>query len=412
LDSLYNSSGNSALHGKSIACYSRIPLPPCGTVSLKGFYHLPEKKDSLLAFDQYTFFLSSGLWGSFYANRILGYDMRPSAFERVSLRLRALARSTFDCVAGGPLRGIYRAAFLGEKEDLTPEIKESFKRAGVYHLVALSGFHVALIMAPLSLLLFFLPLRKELKILAAIAAAWSYLAFVGFVPSLFRAVVMVTLFLASFLFQRKSYSMNTLGLAGLLWLFAYPRALFAPGFQLSFAATAGLLALFPALRPLLRAPKAGVLISAPLNALFGAFTIAVAAFLATAPVLVYHFGTLSPYGLGANIAASTLMSLSMWTFLAGAAIRPLFAPAAYPVFFISEQLMGAIVSLATFSTRFSWSRLSIRSGSWELYAVYAAALTGYALVRPGLRRRYIAWSVPAVCALAPASILLRRLAWW
>jgi competence protein ComEC len=273
----------------------------------------------------------------------------------------------------------------------------------------LSGFNVALIVAPLGLLLLFAPVRKEIKIILIMAVVWMYLAFTGFIPSLFRAVIMATVFMSSFLFQRKNYALNSLGFAGVLWLLAYPMSLFTAGFQLSFTATAGLLTLFPLMYSMYRPPRIGLAFEKAVTFFVSAGLLTLAAFVSTAPILAYHFGLLSLFGIPANLVASGLMSISLWTFLGGAAVQTLSPALSYPVFAAAEQFMGVLMSIAGVSQRFSWSQVAVNVPPYlELYCLYAVLMAGTVVVRRELLGKYVYWALPLGVAGAPAIILLRN----
>jgi len=130
---------------------------------------------------------------------------------------------------------------LGEKTGLPPEADEAFRRAGVYHILAVSGFNVALLASFVFFVLASLGIPRRPT---AVAAAFSLVGFalvVGGQPSVLRATVMGLMLLLALLLERESQLPNALALAVLLLLAWRPGDLWEPGFQLSFAATAGII---------------------------------------------------------------------------------------------------------------------------------------------------------------------------
>jgi competence protein ComEC len=121
---------------------------------------------------------------------------------------------------------------LGERTALPRETDEGFRRAGVYHLLAVSGFKALLASSVFATLaLVGVPRRG-----AALAAGVVLIAFalvVGGQPSVLRATVMGLLLLLTVLLERESEVMNALALAALLLLLWDPGDLHDPGFQLS-----------------------------------------------------------------------------------------------------------------------------------------------------------------------------------
>ena len=134
---------------------------------------------------------------------------------------------------------------LGERSALPPASDEAFRRAGVYHILAVSGFNVALLAAAVfgGLALCGIPRRAVAVVAAAVLVGFALV--VGGQPSVLRATVMGLLLLAALLLERQSQLPNALALATLLLLLWRPGDLWEPGFQLSFAATAGIVYVAP-----------------------------------------------------------------------------------------------------------------------------------------------------------------------
>lgn len=139
------------------------------------------------------------------------------------------------------------AMLLGDKSSINPSDVNSFSAAGLSHLLALSGTHVAVIITiiSISLLPFAITRRKLPFYLLSILFLWGYAALTGMSPSVVRAVIMASVFLVGRILERSSVPINSLCFAALLILFCNPSDLFAPGFQMSFAAVAGIIVFYP-----------------------------------------------------------------------------------------------------------------------------------------------------------------------
>jgi len=141
-------------------------------------------------------------------------------------------------------RAVLSALIIGDRTQISPETRQSFNRAGLGHLLAISGLHIGIV-ATAAFVFFngltvrFRPLlwrawtRKAAALLSLIPVIF-YGVVAGFSPSTQRAVLMVTVFLMTFLFERDQDPLNTLALAALFILVADPPALFSASFQLSF----------------------------------------------------------------------------------------------------------------------------------------------------------------------------------
>jgi len=145
-------------------------------------------------------------------------------------------RSLFSRRVSGFIEGVT----LGRKEDLPPGVSSDLRGCGLSHIVAVSGLHVAAVVALVLAAASALGTGKRTRLIMACAAALMVVGLAGFRPSALRASVMAGLCFGGLLLGRKNDPLIGLCLAGFLLLFTNPRALFDPGFQFSFAATLGI----------------------------------------------------------------------------------------------------------------------------------------------------------------------------
>lgn len=403
LDSISSEDGARDAGGLRLIVRGGALLPPaCDFVHLAGTLRPPRPRTNPGGFDERGWMEAQGLVGRLYVDTVIDMRTSRSPLVRAGAWMRATTLAALEHVSDPDARSIFRAAFLGDRTGLLPTTRERFRDAGIYHLLAISGLHVGMLAAFMFGLLSLLQLGRVLKIVLVILFLWLYTAFIGPIPSLFRAVLMTTAFLGSFLVQRKSYALNSLGLAGLLWLALSPTSLFQPGFQLSFSATMGILLLVPAFRQL---AGVGQTVRSPRAAITVTFLVSLAGFLATAPVLAAHFNTLNPVGLGANLLAGAAMTAAMWLFLGGVVCRivvPLLTPLLMSMASLAMSLLDRLASLAA----------SVPGGSVTVGApdapvvwVYATLLVGCAAVRTELRRPYLFRTVPVLALLWAGSMI-------
>jgi competence protein ComEC len=200
---------------------------------------------------------------------------------------------------------------------------------------------------------------------------------------------MTSVVVVSFLFQRKPFLINSLGIAGIVWLLFSPLSLFTPGYQLSFCATFGLAALYPALSGLFTFHGAQTSIFKKLAApLLTALLVSIAAFCATLPILAYHFGTLSISGIIVNLFAIFLMSLSMWIALVGFFLQIFIPPIAPFCMRGAEFCILLMLKCAGFVSLMPMSTIQIPRFFPAVYESYALFLTGFCMVKSGLLKRY------------------------
>lgn len=192
---------------------------------------------------------------------------------------------------------------LGERSALPREIDESFRRAGVYHILAVSGFNVALLAGAVfgGLAMCGVPRRGAAGAAAVVLVGFALV--VGGQPSVLRATVMGLLLLAALLLDRESQLPNALALAVLALLLWRPGDLWEPGFQLSFAATAGIVYLGPNLMAWLIAHGAPAWFAAAVAVSLGAQA-------AVTPLMLTHFNQLSLIGVVANLLVVPLAAVA------------------------------------------------------------------------------------------------------
>jgi competence protein ComEC len=192
---------------------------------------------------------------------------------------------------------------LGERTELPPSADEAFRRAGVYHILAVSGFNVALLASAVFLGLSLVGLPRRLVATAAIFLVLGFALVAGGQPSVVRATVMGVLVLFGLLLERETTLFNSIALAALLILLWRPGELWEPGFQLSFAATAGIVYLAIPWTAFLKERGWPGWLAASV-------AVSGSAQLAVTPIMLAHFNQLSLIGVAANLVVVPLAAVA------------------------------------------------------------------------------------------------------
>lgn len=251
-----------------------------------------------------------GLWARFDASL---FSLR----DRISNRIRSI-------LPGDP--GAFAAAIItGERRSMSEEATEALRISGLAHITAISGLNMALAAG-----IFFVGLRGLLSLMPTfahrypvkkIAAAGALLATTGYVlisgyqVSALRAYLMTAVMLGAVLFDRPAISLHNLALAATAILAVQPSTVMGPSFQMSFAATAALIAGYAGWRARPRAilPKARSLamriVAGSATFVGGTLATSFIGGVSTAVFAISHFHRLSTHGLEANLAAMPLISL-------------------------------------------------------------------------------------------------------
>jgi competence protein ComEC len=318
---------------------------------------------------------------------------------------RTRGRAERAVVAGmpAPEGALLRGMVLGQDEAIDPGVRDDFRDSGLAHLLAVSGQNVMLLaaLALPALALAGLRLRPRLAALAALIALYVPLAGAG--PSLQRAGVMGLAGIAAIAASRpasRSYALLLAAAATLAW---NPRSWTEPGWQLSFAAVAGILAVgVPMSRGLRRmgdelvqprgspASAARPVAVAAVRAVADGVAITLAATLATAPLLAHHFGSVPLVGLLANLLALPAVAPAMWLGMLKIGLGQAGAlgqTSAEALGGVSTFPVAYIASLAERGADMPGGQLSLPLGSPFAVLIAYAVLTAGALMAARLARR-------------------------
>lgn len=200
---------------------------------------------------------------------------------------------------------------LGDKSIIPEDLHDDFKRSGLYHLLVVSGSNIGYLMATMTLLISPFSLSLRWRRVFLLAGIWMYVLVTGFGSPTVRAAIMISLLLLSFELQRVPRRWNLLGAAAFLILLFAPQQLFQPGFQLSFAAMAGILFASDVRhrKELARPPlplKSRRLVRFLDCNVYMPFLASLCAVTFTAPILIYHFGGFAPSAILFNLLAIPL----------------------------------------------------------------------------------------------------------
>jgi ComEC/Rec2-related protein len=358
-------------HNKVIQCISSVRVPQGAALNIHGTLKIPGRQRNAYEFDEYRYLQSNGIMATFRIDTILSTTTTTSVSTSLSANFRKSISAIINRFTDQDHRAIMYAVFLGEPQYLSSYIKNVFRDSGTYHILSISGLHAAMLLAMCYFILNTLPIPPALRHSIALGVLWCYQLFIGFIPCLFRATVMSTIFIFAYILQKKNYTIQALGIAGTAWLCISPDSLFQAGYQLSFAATLGILVLCPvfdACKPSVKNRYIDFFVSK----LMISFYVSLAGTLSTLPILLYHFGTLSILGLISNIVAVPAMTCSMWLFFT-AIISSLMVPWVVPLCIsVSAWFLDILVKSADISTLIPFSSISLSSLP-TLFTVFFAA---------------------------------------
>ncbi len=335
------------------------------------------------------------------------------------------ATATLEQVAPPHLRAIAAALLLGDSASIPPNIRRRYARAGVSHVLAISGLHIGLVAAGVYTAMRWLLARSEHVLLvlnvpklataASLPPLLAYASIAGVGAATLRATVMGSLLIAALLIDRPRHWPATLAAAAAAVCLTSPGAAFEASFQLSFAAVIAIVAGGRRLRDAYDtwAERHLLRLSAPRLHRFGRWLvlsqgITVTAMLATAPLTLYHFQQLSLVGAISNLVIVPIVGMgAVGVGLAALLLNPWLPGVGGVLFAACCALLAVGDALTTAFASLPGADLHLPTPTTTEIATYYALLAAF-LIGP-LRAR---GAVVVPTATAAAAVIALQVASW
>ncbi|GEM_PF-54762 len=224
----------------------------------------------------------------------------------------------FDAIrksVSGEAGGLAAALVTGDRRGMSRDTEERFRQAGTAHLLAISGLNVTLVGGlAMGAAAWAIGRRRQLYLLAPFAVTWGYATLAGLSPSVVRAAVMFTVYLAAHALGRQRSVLPAIGLAAAVMVAVQPDVIESVSFQLSFAAVAGIAVLSPGMAERGRtlwarltgaaAPPVGAV-----DAVIRGVAAGLGATIATVPLFLFHFGSFAVWGTVSTLLAMPVLAV-------------------------------------------------------------------------------------------------------
>lgn len=198
--------------------------------------------------------------------------------------------------------GTMSAIVLGDRGQIPKEINMVFRHTGTGHILVIAGLHMAMMTIMVVFILKLIRLPRLWQGGASILILFTYALLTGGSVPVLRAAFMASVFLASFSVEHESDALNSLAFAAMIILLMDANNLFDTSFQLSFAAVAAIVILFDLIEKRLSFfPKW----------LSSAVSVSTAAWIGITPLQLWHFGTITPIALIANLFIVPLLDITV-----------------------------------------------------------------------------------------------------
>ncbi len=299
------------------------------------------------------------LSGYLRAYRSLGTEI--GGITRINqsfIELRDQLSSRFSTLVGGDEGALSLAVLTGNTASLSDAAYNNFKACGATHLMAVSGFNLAVLTGMLYKILRRMLVPKVPLILVCSASVWFYVLLAGFSSSMIRAAIMMLVFLLSKLFNERTDSLNSLGFAAFL-ICLDPYAVTDAGALLTFTAVLGLITVNPFLISKVRCKNK--IIKNVLQTICSSVSV----FVTTFPVMYFMFGEVSIAGIFLNVVLIPLSEVLMITAVFFSAFSS-FGVIRSVTVFILKTVSGAMLGITEYFARFSFSKVTISSQFFAL----------------------------------------------
>ncbi|MBW1820271.1 MAG: DNA internalization-related competence protein ComEC/Rec2 [Deltaproteobacteria bacterium] len=353
-------------------------------------------------FDYKRYMAFKSVFGSSYVHgkKVTVINKRSDIrIRRAISNVRSRISTFIEKAGGGNHQGVLKALIVGQRQQIPQALRDAFNRAGVGHLLAISGLHIGIV-ASVAFIFFSLVLSRFKLVLfnawvkkgAAILTFMPVLAYgllSGMAPSTQRAVIMVGVFLMTFLFEREHDLMNTLALAAMLILIVHPPSVFSISFQLSFSAV---LSIIYGLSKVHKRPtslpggqKRG-LFTRIADRLFSFFLVSLFAIIGTLPLVMLYFNQASLIGIFANFLIIPIIGfIVVPTGLFSVFLYPVSGEAASWFMYISGAVLSKAISLVNLFSDLPFAAVkTITPSYFEIccYYIMMWALLNLKKVRP------------------------------
>ena len=402
---------------------SRIGCP----LNFRTLAYLPKTKQDIKPGDELT-----AAFDFYIPNQTQGFD-RASYYRSQGYAILAHVNEEFGMVVTAPshrplryypkafaqtLRAVYmqhgterqaafwRALTTGDRTALTTTDTDHLRRAGLSHVIALSGLHVGFLISMLLLLL-----GRKIGTYLGIPVLLAFYLMVGWSPSVVRACVMYGLILLAFALRKEYDSVNALFFALLLILLVLPDALLSVSLQLSFTSTLGILCFAWKYQHIFSVPKRMPRrLKKVYRGVMGSLGCSVSSAALTTPFLLYHFGYLSVFSIFSNLLALWAISLLFPLLFLGGILGIISAPLAGIVLTPAAWLTDYVYQIGDFFAAIPFGVLYCENTVDFLLSVFVSILM--ILMLWLANKRVLAICTPMITAVLIGVSLSRSNAAW
>jgi competence protein ComEC len=328
-------------------------------------------------FNYRDYLVQYGIYGIFHCwqtSDVQIYQVQRRTIAEHILRFASKINQYFVSVNFASLPPIHAALLngivLGEKSELTDDIKDSFIRCGIFHLLVVSGSNVMLVAFIVYIFLKLFRIKRKVAAIVSIPLIILYALVAGYQPPVSRATIMAILVLLGIALKQDDQIINNIGIAALIALLFNPTDVFNASFQLSFLTILSIVLIYPILKSWYTFPKRLSFIQI---VLYGSIT----ALIGILPLSAYYFNIISFISPTTNLIAGPIVSIILPAGFLTGFIHPLSPSIAQLVANTNWLLLTILIKSVQFLYYIPGSYIYIGKPALWLVAVYYILLLGF-----------------------------------
>jgi len=338
---------------------------------------LLQEPNNFSDFDYKKYLAGKGIYALFYYPNIQYFENSNLSFSSRLMKgvygVKWKLKKAINKGLPEPEAGLANALLLGYKKALYVDDREAFSKAGLSHLIVISGAHVTILSSLILSFFIFLGLSKKASLRFVFLFLFTYPFLVGLSSSSVRASIMGALLFIAYYYGRLSNMLNAVVFAANIMLLFRPLSLFIDvGFQLSFAAVLGIMYIYPLGRQITKKLKEIKINNLnKLSYFWDAFSLTLACQVAVFPIIAYHFQSFSSLSFLANPLIAWILYPLIATLVVSLLLSLVFQGLAFIIFIPAYFLLFIFQRFAYFVASFSNLYFSISNfGVKEVFLYY------------------------------------------
>jgi competence protein ComEC len=352
----------------------RVPLYPDmkigETIRVSGKVTLPHviyPHGDATSFDYVSYLHTHDIGSEMIFPRVEVLDHEAHTVRDILGRAKEHMVGTMNRIIASPASSLASGMLFGE-EASSKELKDTFRVAGLSHIVVLSGFNIAIVISFVLFVLRFLPLLVRIGL--ASLSVIIFVCMVGAEASVMRATIMSFIGLLAVVVGRQYVAQQALIISFLCIILYEPYALTHDvSLHLSFLATVGIVygtTIVDSLIPLRVTSRS----------LRELTSTTCAAYMATVPYLMYTFGSVSLYALFANMLALPLVSIGMFVSFLTLIVSYCVPSLALPIGFVTSTLLDVIIMIARVTAELPFASFGVSLSFTSMVVCYVVLIAG------------------------------------